>query len=97
MGIVSVLSALANDDRLAIVASLRLRARPSSIGEIARDAGLTRFAASRHLRILRGAGLVGVERSRQKHLHFLRPSGFEAVEDWLLEYVPLEPSPSVPR
>jgi DNA-binding transcriptional ArsR family regulator len=55
-GCVPWLKALADETRFAIMR--QLIARPLSVGEVARQLDLTHYNASKHLRILREAGLV---------------------------------------
>lgn len=50
-------------------------------------AGLSRFATSRHLRILREAGLIAGSRSGAKFLHRLATSRFDDIDEWLLRYL----------
>jgi len=59
------LKALADDTRFAIVRLLLHR--PHSVGEVATELSLTQYNASKHLRILRVAGLV--EQSIQGRVH----------------------------
>jgi len=89
-GIASVFAALSNPDRLQLLHALRdANARyPGglTITALANKVGITRFAASRHLRVLATAGLVRAAASKTSLLHSLEPRAFEAVEDWLLGY-----------
>lgn len=85
-----VFSALASADRLAILAELRRAAESSpsrsgtmTISEVALRLDMSRFSASRHLNVLREAGLVECVRSDRKALHSLSPSSLNALEDWL--------------
>ncbi|MCR2799380.1 helix-turn-helix domain-containing protein [Microbacterium sp. zg-Y818] len=86
-GLSLVFGALANVDRIAIIDMLRGVAAEHpggvSISRVAEATGLTRFSASRHLRILRDAGLVSATRRRPSVMHRLDARGFDAVEDWL--------------
>ena len=41
---------------------------------------------SRHLRVLREAGLVEVRREEQRRLYSLRPQGFAELEAWISRY-----------
>ncbi|WP_109212379.1 MULTISPECIES: metalloregulator ArsR/SmtB family transcription factor [Microbacterium] len=83
-----VFAALANDDRLAILDVLReSRDTECSIERIADSIEMSRFATSRHLRILRQAGLVDGRRSGHKFLHRLAQSRFDDIDDWLLDYL----------
>lgn len=87
----TVFAAIANADRLAILATMRERrgasACPMTVTEVAHATDLSRFSASRHLRILCDAGLVDVTRRGQALLHELRSDGFDAIEDWLYPFI----------
>lgn len=87
-GLQQVFAALANSDRLAILEVLAESAarnpRGVPISKVADKTELTRFSASRHLRILVDAGLVVVERERQSLLHRLSSEGLNAAEDWVV-------------
>ena len=64
-----------------------LRLREHSAGElVAALPELTQPAVSRHLRILREAGLVAVEADAQKRIYTLRASGLAEIEAWLAPY-----------
>jgi DNA-binding transcriptional ArsR family regulator len=83
--------ALANDDRLAIVAALGGGTSPGqSITQIAASAGLNRFSASRHLGILRDAGIVRAEKDGVRIIHQLNIDGLDSIEDWLYSVKPQE-------
>jgi DNA-binding transcriptional ArsR family regulator len=41
---------------------------------------------SRHLRVLREAGLVDVRRDAQRRIYMLRPEGLVEVDEWLGQY-----------
>lgn len=64
-----------------------LRWREHSAGELV-DAlpELTQPAVSRHLRILREAGLVDVSPDAQRRIYTLRASGLAEIEAWLAPY-----------
>lgn len=87
-GLQQVFAALANSDRIAIVevlaemAAIHPRGVPISL--VADRTELTRFSASRHLRILVEAGVVDVERERQSALHRLNADGLLGAEDWVV-------------
>lgn len=81
-----IFNALASPDRLAIVEELARAhaagAAELSITAVAAAAGLDRFAASRHLRVLARAGLVQARRRQAAILHALRTCTLTDVEDW---------------
>jgi len=66
---VVALRALAEDTRVRIVALLI--DRPLDVGEIAHRVGASPYNVSKHLRILREAGLLKVEKNGRKHLYRL--------------------------
>lgn len=82
----SLFAALANPDRLEIMEYLRLVVRDcpegASITCVAEEMGLSRFSASRHLRVLVSAGLVEAAASDRAILHRPVLSRFEQIEDW---------------
>ncbi|MQA84179.1 MAG: metalloregulator ArsR/SmtB family transcription factor [Streptosporangiales bacterium] len=47
---------------------------------------LTQPAVSRHLRILRDAGLVSVRTDAQRRIYGLRPNGLAELDAWLERY-----------
>lgn len=63
---------------------LRDGARP--VGELVRGSGLSQPNTSRHLRVLRDAGLVESRPDGQRRLYELRPEGFAELERWLAPY-----------
>jgi len=80
----AALKALAEPNRRAI---LRLVADDSrSVGEIASHLDITAQAVSRHLKVLREAGLVAERREGTRHLFVVRPDGFAAVQDFLADF-----------
>ena len=67
-----------------------LREGPLPVGELARAAGLSQPNTSRHLRIMREAGVVGCRVSGQQRLYELRAEGLAEVAGWLTPYVLLQ-------
>ncbi|MQA73225.1 MAG: metalloregulator ArsR/SmtB family transcription factor [Solirubrobacterales bacterium] len=59
-------------------------ARP--VGELVRETGLSQPNTSRHLRVLREAGLVESRPEGQRRLYELRPEGLAQIERWLAPY-----------
>jgi DNA-binding transcriptional ArsR family regulator len=64
-----------------------LNGRERSAGELV-DAfpHLTQPAVSRHLRVLREAGLVVVRQDEQRRMYSLRGQGFSELDRWLAHY-----------
>src|ERR1700754_3046411 len=63
-----------------------LTAGPRPVGEIAGETGLSQPNASRHLRILREAGLVEPRVEGQRRIYELRPAGLAALIGWVAPY-----------
>ena len=57
--------------------------RERSVGELAGVMPISRPAVSRHLRVLRDAGLVQEHALGTRRIYALRESGIEAVRDYL--------------
>jgi DNA-binding transcriptional ArsR family regulator len=64
-----------------------LRDGPQPVGELARLAGLSQPNTSRHLRIMREAGVVGSRVAGQQRVYELRPDCLAEVAGWLTPYV----------
>src|SRR5690242_12289617 len=76
--------ALAEPRRRAI---LRLvRDQPRSVNEVADHFDITQQAVSRHLQVLKDAGLVAVRPDGQRRLYVVRPEGLDALRDFLAEF-----------
>jgi DNA-binding transcriptional ArsR family regulator len=66
-----------------------LMARPRPVGELVAETGMSQPNTSRHLRVLRDAGLVQAHADGQRRLYELRPRGFAELARWLTPYVVL--------
>lgn len=60
---------------------------PRAVGELVSATGLSQPNTSRHLRILRDAGLVESRTLGQRRLYALRGEGFAELARWLTPYV----------
>jgi DNA-binding transcriptional ArsR family regulator len=60
---------------------------PLSVGELAAETRLSQPNTSRHLRVLREAGLVQRKVAGQRRLYALRGEGFAELARWLTPYV----------
>jgi DNA-binding transcriptional ArsR family regulator len=60
--------------------------RPRPVGEVTDRLGLTQPGTSKHLRVLREAGLVRVRRDAQRRWYELRPEPLVEVDEWLAPY-----------
>ena len=62
------------------------RRRPATAGELAALLPIARPGVSRHLRVLREAGLVEVHHDAQRRVYTLRPQPLAEIDDWLGRY-----------
>jgi DNA-binding transcriptional ArsR family regulator len=63
-----------------------LRGRPHAVGELVAALGLSQPATSKHLRVLREAGLVRVVPDAQRRIYALDPAPLAELDDWLAPY-----------
>jgi DNA-binding transcriptional ArsR family regulator len=75
---------VAEPTRRRILDLLRERARP--VGELVKLLGLSQPGVSKHLRLLREAGLVQVRRDGQRRWYELDPEPLAEVDQWLEPY-----------
>jgi DNA-binding transcriptional ArsR family regulator len=75
--------ALGDPNRRAIVELLAASGR--SVGELAAELPISRPAVSRHLRLLKQAGLVAEESLGTRRIYSLQMDGVEAVEAYLTQ------------
>lgn len=79
-------SALSDPTRRAVIDLLRQN--PCRAGEMANSLAMTPPALSRHLRILRGSGLITddeVDGDARVRLYRLRPEAFAPLQNWISE------------
>jgi DNA-binding transcriptional ArsR family regulator len=77
-------SALADPHRRAILELLLERSRP--VGELVDELRLSQPGTSKHLRVLREAGLVRVRQDGQRRLYALEPRPMAELDAWLAPY-----------
>jgi DNA-binding transcriptional ArsR family regulator len=75
---------LAEPNRRQILDLLRDRERP--VGELVGALSLTQPAVSKHLRVLRDAGLVEARVDAQRRLYRVRPEPLREIDAWLAPY-----------
>ena len=63
-----------------------LRDSERSVGELVDVLGVSQPAVSKHLRVLREAGLVTARPDAQRRVYRLRPEPLRAIDDWLAPY-----------
>ncbi len=78
---IDALAALGDPTRRTIFE--RLSAKPSAVGELARELPVSRPAVSQHLRVLKQAGLVRELPVGTRRIYRLDPRGIAAMRDWL--------------
>lgn len=80
----AALQVLAEPRRVAILDLLRDGERP--VSELVDLLGLSQPAVSKHLRVLRDAGLVEARVDAQRRLYRVRPEPLAELDDWLAPY-----------
>lgn len=80
----AVLRALADKSRRTVLEILS--GGPATAGELAALLPIARPGVSRHLRVLREAGLVEVRQQAQRRVYSLRPEPLAEVDAWLEQY-----------
>jgi DNA-binding transcriptional ArsR family regulator len=60
---------------------------PQAVGELVAATGMSQPNTSRHLRVLREAGLVESQAAGRRRLYALRGAGFAELARWLTPYV----------
>ena len=80
----AVLHALSDESRRTMLAALG--GGPASAGELASLLPIARPGVSRHLRVLREAGLVEARREAQRRIYSLRPEPLAELDRWLGDY-----------
>jgi DNA-binding transcriptional ArsR family regulator len=82
--VIETFAALAEPSRFRIVELLR--AGPRSVNEIGERLDLGQPQVSKHLRVLKEAGLVDVEPRAQQRLYGLRAAPLRKMHGWLERY-----------
>src|SRR5262245_6090127 len=80
----AALQVLAEPRRLQILDLLREGERP--VGELVDRLGVSQPAVSKHLRVLKQAGLVEARADAQRRLYRIRPEPLAELDDWLASY-----------
>lgn len=81
---IAVLEAIAEPTRRRILDAVREGER--SVGELVETVGMHQPGVSRHLKVLRDAGLVEVRRDAQRRFYRLRPEPLMELDVWLEPY-----------
>jgi DNA-binding transcriptional ArsR family regulator len=75
---------LGDPSRHAIVEVLRSGERP--VGQLVEHLSLSQPAVSKHLRVLKEAGIVEARSDAQRRLYRIRPQPFVELDAWLAGY-----------
>jgi DNA-binding transcriptional ArsR family regulator len=84
MAKLTALQVLGEPNRQAILDLLRDGERP--VGELVDRLRLSQPAVSKHLRVLKEAGLVEARPDAQRRLYRIRPQPLAELDDWLAPY-----------
>ncbi|WP_285648394.1 metalloregulator ArsR/SmtB family transcription factor [Actinomycetospora sp. NBRC 106375] len=77
-------TALADPHRRAMLGLLR--ERPRAVGELVESLDLSQPSTSKHLRVLREAGLVRARPEAQRRVYEIDPTPLAALDAWLAPY-----------
>lgn len=80
----SAFAVLAEPNRRRILDLLREGERP--VGELVDALDVSQPAVSKHLRVLREAGVVEARVDAQRRLYRVRPEPLRAIDEWLAPY-----------
>jgi DNA-binding transcriptional ArsR family regulator len=80
----STLEVLAEPSRRRILDLLLSGERP--VGELVVDTALSQPSVSKHLRVLREAGLVEVRSDAQRRIYRVNPEPLRNLDEWLAPY-----------
>lgn len=95
MSLVDLFSALADPTRCRVVEMLHERSRP--VHELAAAFDISRPAISRHLKVLKDAGLVAEEKAGRENVYSLQPSQLKPMLDWLEKHRAARPAKKAAR
>ncbi|TDK25477.1 ArsR family transcriptional regulator [Arthrobacter crusticola] len=96
MGIDDVFAVIAERTRRDILELLR--AEGKSVGQLVGELGVSQPTVSKHLKVLREAGLVTMRAQGQKRFYSLESSPLLTVQDWIAGFTagPAEAAPEAP-
>ena len=80
----TAIEVLAEPSRRRILDLLRDGERP--VGELVAEMRMTQPAVSKHLRVLKDAGLVAVRPDAQRRMYRIRPEPLAELDAWLSPY-----------
>jgi DNA-binding transcriptional ArsR family regulator len=83
-GVLTTFEIVAESSRRRILDLLRIESR--AVGELVAELGLAQSAVSKHLRVLREAGLVTSEVDAQRRLYRLNAEPLRELDAWVAPY-----------
>ena len=83
--LIQTFAALGDETRFAIVERL-LKEGELSAGELQEGTDISAPAVSRHLKVLRSAGIVAQRIDKQRRLYSARPEAVQSVGAWTMSY-----------
>ena len=84
VGMDAIWSALGDSHRRAMLDTLRQR--DCAVGELVQELGYSQPTTSKHLRVLREAGLVQVHKRAQQRIYAIEPERMSELDAWLAPY-----------
>ena len=81
---VATFDVIAEPSRRRILDLLREHERP--VGDLVQALAVSQPTVSKHLRVLRDAGLVDVRVDAQRRLYRVRPEPLQSIDEWLAPY-----------
>src|SRR5690606_17189408 len=90
MSLVDLFSALADPTRCRVAEMLHEKSRP--VHELAAAFAISRPAISRHLKVLKDAGLVVEEKAGRENVYSLRRAELKPMQDWLEKHRTARPA-----
>lgn len=80
----AILQAISDESRRTILRALS--ECPATVSELSDLLPIARPGVSRHLRVLREAGLVVARKDAQRRIYSLQPLPLAEIDDWLSRY-----------
>lgn len=81
----STFSALGDKTRFAVVEQL-LTSGELSVSELKKDSKISPPAFSRHLKILREAGIITQRIDKQRRIYAVEPKSVQAIHRWVMDH-----------
>jgi DNA-binding transcriptional ArsR family regulator len=82
--VADVIEVISEPTRRRILDLLRVEERP--VGDVVKQLKISQPLASKHLKVLRDAGLVDVRVDAQRRLYRVRPEPLRELDDWLAPF-----------